>query len=391
MPKHFQREARMNTGSVVRQAATPFRLFIAALGAAACAYLAQAAYLDQPGDDVRSGPRPPPHLPPPVVRPVPPHNPVGEWLRMVRVAPPYSYGGLTIFPLVGIGRRFDPAISTLEEALAAGGLDVRERDSSTVDAVDVRNNSGRHVLLLAGESLLGGKQNRILRNDVLLRPESGFVTVPVFCGEKERWSGESASFGKAGELAHPSLRRQAVAGASQEALWTEIDAQSARARVSSPTRDYQMIYADPNVSREIDRHVAECRRRWPADVVGFVAADSGAILGCDVLPDPELFERLRDRLVRGYAVEMVCRPARGSWTRVTQSAVQAYIARAADAAAAEISAPGEGTLYRLAGEVDGQALVWRNRVVHAVFFGGGAVEPPRPPVFRPLRPQDTER
>lgn len=360
----------MNTGSVVRQATTLFRLFVVTLGAVTCVYFAQASYLEPTGDDVRQGPRPPPPppLPPPVVRPVPPHNPVGAWLRTVRAAPPYSYGGLAIFPLVGIGSRTNPGISTLEEALEAGWLEVREREDSTVGAVDVRNTSRRHVLLLAGESLLGGKQNRILRNDLLLRPESGFVTVPVFCGEKERWSGESASFGKAGELAHPSLRRQTVAGTSQDAVWTEIEAQSARARVSSPTRDYQRIYAEPNISREIDKYVAECRRRWPADVVGFVAADSGAILGCDVFSDPDLFARLRDRIIRGYAMEVVCRPSRSSWTRVTQSAVEAYVARAADAAAAEISAPGEGTLYRLAGEVDGQALVWKNRVVHAVFY-----------------------
>jgi len=379
----------MNAACSITRPFKVLRPVAAVLLAVAGACSVGAAYLEPAEGDGHPGPVPPPRppLPPPVVRPVPPSNPVGAWLRTVRVAPPYSSGGLTVFPLVRPGSRWESGIATLEEALGAGWIEIREEQSPTVGALAVRNVSPRRVLLLAGESILGGKQNRILRNDVLLGPESGFVTVPVFCAEKERWAEESVSFNRAGGLAHPSLRRQTVAGASQNAVWEEIDAQSARSGVRSPTRDYQRIWDDPEIGREIDRCVAECVRRLPADVVGFVAADAVSILGCDASSDPDLFARLRDRILRGYAMEVVSKPGRRTWTRITVSAVEDYVSSAAASAAAEISAPGEGTLYRFAGEVDGQALVWKDRVVHAVFFGAPVrYEPQRPPVIRPFAP-----
>jgi hypothetical protein len=296
-----------------------------------------------------------------------------------------------VFPLVAYGAGGSD-IRTLDEALASGWIEVREKESSSVEWVTIRNKSSHRVLLLGGESLVGGKQNRIVRNDLLLPPDSGFVSVPVYCGERERWAGGSDAFDRAGELTHPALRKQAVAGASQNAVWDEIETQSGRARVSSPTRDYQRIYADPRIGKELESCVAEYRGRWPSGSVGFVVSDGRSILGCDVFSDGDLFARSRDRLIRAYALEVVCRPDRRGWTRMTMSDVEDYLSNAAAAAAVEMPNPGEGTLCRLSGAVDGQALMWRNRVVHGVFFEAVVSSPPyRPPIGPPFHPELHDR
>ena len=65
------------------------------------------------------------------------------------------------------------AVRTLAEARSRGELVVTERDQATVSALVVENRGPVHVLLLAGEILQGGKQNRIVVEDVLVPPRSG--------------------------------------------------------------------------------------------------------------------------------------------------------------------------------------------------------------------------
>ncbi len=60
------------------------------------------------------------------------------------------------------------------------------------------------MVLLAGEILLGGKQNRVMTEDILLPPLSAPVDLQVYCVEQGRWSvsasggGGTTSFGVRG-------------------------------------------------------------------------------------------------------------------------------------------------------------------------------------------------
>jgi len=322
--------------------------------------------------------------PPDVVRPAP----IGQtaaFFSSLSVGAPWTSGGLTVFPLLRRGHSGLPPVATLAEAFSSGRVEVRERETSIVSEVLVRNNSGLSVLMLAGESLVGGTKNRILRCDVLLPPGSGFTAVPVVCGERGRWSGEGSGFGAAGEMAHPYLRRHAATGASQDAVWAEIDAQSGRAGVESPTRDYQRVYGDPEVRRRIDSCVAGFPPRWPPGAVGLIAAEGGEILGCDAFGDEDLFARLRDRVLRAYALNAVCRRDAMRWRQVTVGQAERYLRAASAARGYEESAPGEGAHLRLTGSVDGTALVWRGSVLHLALFGRGLPPPPPdPPIVRPF-------
>ena len=75
----------------------------------------------------------------------------------------------------------------------AAHVDVAERaDAPTVSELVVRNVGDRVALLLEGELLEGGWQQRALVHDLLLAPGAP-MTISVACVEHGRWAGSSRS------------------------------------------------------------------------------------------------------------------------------------------------------------------------------------------------------
>ncbi|MDI6774269.1 MAG: hypothetical protein QME60_02580 [Verrucomicrobiota bacterium] len=309
-------------------------------------------------------------------------NPVTRLIRQVNVEHPWQYRNLTVFPLTLRQRGRAPDIRALDEAFSWRWIAVREKDNAQVSALEVRNESDHSIFLMAGEILAGGKQNRMVRNDVLLQPNSGFVEIPVYCGEKDRWSVRYEEFGSAGYLAHPGLRKSAAAGAEQGAIWSEIDAQSERAKVTSPTRDYRQVYEDKAVIRDLDEYAAHFRRLPAASTVGAVAAWGGRIVGCDIFTDLRLFSELWSKLLLSYGFEVHYRDrAAGA---AGASDVRRFLDRALSARYDERQTPGAGRLLDISGAADGSALTWDGDTVHLSLFGETARHAPPPP--RPWPP-----
>src|SRR5208282_3479405 len=128
---------------------------------------------------------------------------------------PIRSGNLTVFPLVA-SKSYDTAeFLTLDEGLRSGDVVVTEagqarglirrrpgeppimhpmRDAE-VNRLVLVNNSKRPLLLLAGEIVTGGKQDRVIGKDRIVPPESDPVDLSVFCVEPGRWVATSEHFG----------------------------------------------------------------------------------------------------------------------------------------------------------------------------------------------------
>ena len=173
-------------------------------------------------------------------------GPVGSDLRRflegVRVGEHCTHGGLTVFWLHGPGGAAPFTIRTLDEARARRELQVTERDQATVSALVVENRGSVHVLLLAGEILQGGKQNRIVLEDVLVPPRSGPLTLPVYCVEQGRWVGDGKAFAPREILAAPQLRAKMLERSEQQEVWAEVDRYAKRAAAPSATGSYVAIH-----------------------------------------------------------------------------------------------------------------------------------------------------
>jgi len=124
----------------------------------------------------------------------------GEW----RLLEPVRYENLSIFPVVS-ARAYDTSwFLTLDEGLASGEVQVREQGSegmarsrdgvvrpadsngASVNQLVLINRSKRPLLLLAGELVSGGKQDRIIGKDRLVPVGSKPLPLDVFCVEHGR-------------------------------------------------------------------------------------------------------------------------------------------------------------------------------------------------------------
>ena len=103
--------------------------------------------------------------------------PGGAWADRIRVlgdpvrtGVAVNHGPLFILWLTAKETSPPLEVATLDEARKSGALVITERAQASVPELTVDNRGKVHVLLLAGEILLGGTQNRVLREDILLPP-----------------------------------------------------------------------------------------------------------------------------------------------------------------------------------------------------------------------------
>ena len=282
-----------------------------------------------------------------------PGKPEGEW----RLLEPITYENLTVFPVVAPSGYDTGAFLTLEEGLASGEVIVREQGAETmvrdrgntrpaaqnyggpmVNQLVLVNRSKRPLLLLAGELVSGGKQDRIIAKDRIVPPGGEPLPLDVFCVEHGRWSA-GAQFTSAKTIVHPSVREQAAVKQAQGDVWASVTAgttaraQSAEVsaappavptavfaetvRVEAPTQSYDKIYGSRQVAPSVDALVDEVQRRFRKEtaglkgerVVGVVIAYGGEVAWSDIFASGELFQQYWGKLLRSYAVEAVARPS----------------------------------------------------------------------------------
>src|ERR1700686_2403846 len=134
-----------------------------------------------------------------------------------RVLAPIQSGNLLLFPVVRAGGRSGQGTPflTLDEGLKSGTVEVTEagkvrglvrrrdngpaiwaeRPGDQVNTLVLVNNSRQPLLLLAGEIVTGGKQDRVIAKDRIVPAESEPIDLGVFCVEPGRWVAKSVSFG----------------------------------------------------------------------------------------------------------------------------------------------------------------------------------------------------
>src|ERR1700735_3996928 len=132
-----------------------------------------------------------------------------------KVLEPIRNGSLTVFPVVASKSYATGEFLTLDEGLRSGEVMVTEygnvrglvrrpnspsiqRDGAEVNRLVLVNNSKRPLLLLAGEIVAGGKQDRVIGMDRIVPSESDPIDLNVFCVEPGRWVATSNHFGASG-------------------------------------------------------------------------------------------------------------------------------------------------------------------------------------------------
>src|SRR5207302_5611006 len=173
---------------------------------------------------------------PPASPPAPQPKGEGDW----RILDPVTYENISVFPVVTSYGQDTSAFLTLEEGLATGEVVVRERGSeemvrgrdgrpiyipqptgASVNQLVLLNRSKRPLLLLAGELVSGGKQDRVIGKDRIVPAGAPPLPLDVFCVEHGRWTG-SSQFAAAQTIVHPSVREKAAVDQKQAEVWSAV-------------------------------------------------------------------------------------------------------------------------------------------------------------------------
>jgi hypothetical protein len=298
------------------------------------------------------------------------------------VLEPIRHGSLTVFPVVAPKSYATSEFLTLDEGLRSGEVVVTEygnvrglmrrrptpavqRESAEVNRLVLINNSKRPLLLLAGEIVTGGKQDRVIGKDRIVPAESDPVDLSVFCVEPGRWVATSAHFGTSGAMygatygatygsagsaggvgggtlmAQPSVRAKAMGDKDQNQVWAEVRKQQASMAVeltgaASPvspdqirsTSSYARVMENKEVREKVDEIAKPIEESYQSLIrqlrdhkaVGVVVAVNGRIIWADVFASTELLERYWPKLVRSYASEAVVTRAKGGEASLAQAA-----------------------------------------------------------------------
>jgi hypothetical protein len=287
------------------------------------------------------------------------------WDRTVTVGEPEVVGTLQVFPLLGTDSGSPPYL-TAPEALAAGLLQVHELDPPQVPFLAVNNLADVPVLLVEGETLIGGNQNRILNVTVLCPP--GRTVVPVACVEAGRW-GARREMRSSGRHAPGSLRAAKTASltapgnelrlSDQGRVWAEVDRQSARHQLESPTdalADVQSAAED-----EVADHLS--RLRSHPDQLGVACTAGATVLGLDLFDRPATLDCYLESIVAGHVLDRdLAAPGDPA------AALDRFLARLVGAPVEEGPAVGLGREVQLGGSLAGTGLRHDGRLVHLAAF-----------------------
>lgn len=303
-----------------------------------------------------------------------------------RIGEPITYETLTVFPVLSSQDAYTADFETLDAALASGEAIVAEQGEymrrsrngaepavlssgggAQVNQLVLVNRGKKPLLLLAGEVVSGGKQDRIIGKDRIIPIGAQPLPLDVFCVEHSRWTSGGDTFAAAKTMVHPTVREQAAVDQDQNKVWAAVrgDAMgsgsgggtsaeaAAHARAQSemssslevtapritsrqlstvvastaPTEGYRSIYQSAAVGPSVENFALEVERRFNRatsglkgeHVVGVIIAFGGEVAWSDIFASSQLFDAYWPKLLRSYAVEALTRPA----TRETVSLVDA--------------------------------------------------------------------
>jgi hypothetical protein len=270
-----------------------------------------------------------------------------------KVLPPTTQDNLTIFPIVTGSTPNTHFFLTLDEGIRSGEVVITEQGGSPglirphprrpdsrpmqelpfpqhgpgrgaeVNQLMLINNSDRPLILLAGEIVMGGKQDRVVGKDRIIPAKSDPIDLSVFCVEPHRWVETSARFGGAvSAMAQPSVRHKAMAAKDQQAVWNEVAKSRASMAAAVPyvaarslqdTSSYAVTMENGAVRQRVDAVAAPIERSYEKlmgelraqKAVGAVVAVNGEIVWADVFASPALLEKYWPKLIRSYAAEAV--------------------------------------------------------------------------------------
>lgn len=293
-----------------------------------------------------------------------------------RLANPITIHSLGIIPLVAEEKVAIPKLDLLEEALLRGTVTITETsESGEVPFLKLDNTGHDPLLILEGEELVGGKQNRIVNTSIVIL-EGMVIKIPVSCMEAGRWVSRREDF-VSGEAVFPAksrarqkesvsynLLREGSFRSDQGAVWDEVSLSLHQMSAASPTADFRA--ARLKAAHQIESFVEGFKP--VAGQVGAIFVSKDGILGLELLANSGLFGRCAKKIIRSFAFEVL---SDDNLESVSPEAATTWWEKVLENAFTRHPSPGAGEDLRSGtGDLIGSGLLWNDALVHFSCFPG---------------------
>jgi hypothetical protein len=244
--------------------------------------------------------------------------------------PAWQYESLRLYPVTGSASLQAQTSSyenmkLLSEAMKIPGFRVMEQkqfgrsESQWFHGVTVQNKTQDTVLLLSGDVVKGGNQDRVIAHHEVILPRS-VRNIEVFCVEAGRSTyynpqasaaeKEVAAFSGYFSVASPKVRRAVQNPGQQQAVWDAVANVTKANAAESSTSAYTTLDNESEQKKRRDAYITHLGAAFAGDpnVVGVIAVCGDRVLGADVFSNNDLFRRAYPALLHGYVAEAAVEP-----------------------------------------------------------------------------------
>lgn len=260
---------------------------------------------------------------------------VKKFLDTLEVGSPISYDNLTIFPIFRPIEKRIEKLKTLSEALELKIVDIKE--TGTVSEIEIVNKSDdTKILILEGETIKGGAQNRVINTTIILDEKSS-IRVPTTCVQQHRWNTFDAPFTKT-DYSPPDVLTSLSASVSrsmstsrgsggsicyaadQTQIWDKCSVNLGYVSSGDSTGDIHSVYKEK--APDIDKAYSKIKPYLPTgeDWVGIISViDNMWFLG-DICDEHDIAKNHLERLIKSHIYQALV-----SQNRVQSSYTQEFI------------------------------------------------------------------
>ncbi|MCK4252596.1 hypothetical protein KAX97_14200 [candidate division WOR-3 bacterium] len=193
---------------------------------------------------------------------------------------------------------------TLDEAQTAEVIVIIEQTNASVPTVIIKNIGTKPIYIMAGEIIIGGKQDRMVSFDVLI-PKGKEVAVSVKCVEHGRWHGKSAKFKSGGAVGGKGVR-SALQFKDQHEVWDEVREVCKALDAQSSSGTYGAVLSSEEIEQKSKSFLDAMEQGLKDDdMVSMIMALNGEVVCVDIFTNPKFFAKVKDKLVKAYVLDAI--------------------------------------------------------------------------------------
>ena len=261
---------------------------------------------------------------------------------------------------------------TLKKGFELGLVNVKECEQSTVNTIIVENKSVAPLLLVDGEEIVGGDQNRIMDATILIAPQSE-KKIPVNCTEHGRWHYKGA--GKSAKIFEPSkytadLRTRSRKHRAnyrdadyQGEVWNSISEFESRNSLRSPTSALNDSFE--NLKYKQDDYLNEFKIVEGQNGVIFIV--NGELKGLELFYNHSIYKEYHEKLFRSYIIEAIVENS--SEDNIERVELMRTLEKISDSTVKSNKSIGLGDNLKFSNDFgSGSSLVYDDELIHMAFL-----------------------